>query len=401
MGMNKLKNINNNLVKTGLNRSLLLRILLLSSILSACGGGGTEDVGNGGNETSDTIAPVITLSGSATISLNQGETYTDAGATADDETDGDISTNISVGGDTVDTATVGSYSITYNVSDAAGNIAIQVTRTVNVNATSIVSTYFMPAVNDTGSQIGGNYPSGNNADCSGETITEQDCSFGRDKQAADGNLVRVGDGQAGFDFTKLGVDGTPLAIQNQAWSDIGSEAVGTQWSCVKDNHTNLIWEVKINTVQGGGLHSKEDLFFWYSTDTTNNGGLTGIEKHTNGTSTCTDQIQNDSSTFCNTQAFVGRVNAENFCGSNDWRLPNIHELISIAHYNKSTSPAIDTDFFPNTELSYLPSIQRYTTSTSWVMAFSGDNYLVVYDDGGTRKDLRNQAFSARLVRTAP
>ena len=37
-----------------------------------------------------------------------------------DNVDGDISANIVIGGDTVDTNTAGQYIVTYNVSDAAG-----------------------------------------------------------------------------------------------------------------------------------------------------------------------------------------------------------------------------------------------------------------------------------------
>ncbi|MCF7561630.1 DUF5011 domain-containing protein [Sabulilitoribacter multivorans] len=80
----------------------------------------------------DTTAPVITLNGASTINLEQGDSYTEQGATATDNVDGDISANIVIGGDTVNTSTVGTYVITYNVSDAAGNAATQVTRTVNV-----------------------------------------------------------------------------------------------------------------------------------------------------------------------------------------------------------------------------------------------------------------------------
>ncbi|MDZ4227052.1 MAG: DUF5011 domain-containing protein, partial [Patescibacteria group bacterium] len=50
-----------------------------------------------------------------------------------DDRDGDITADIVVGGDTVDTDTVGEYTITYKVSDAAGNAADEVTRTVIVN----------------------------------------------------------------------------------------------------------------------------------------------------------------------------------------------------------------------------------------------------------------------------
>lgn len=83
---------------------------------------------------SDTTPPVISLLGNATVNHTQGTTYTDAGATASDNVDGDITPNIIVGGDTIDENTAGTYTITYDVSDAAGNAATQVTRTVNVGS---------------------------------------------------------------------------------------------------------------------------------------------------------------------------------------------------------------------------------------------------------------------------
>ncbi|MCT4630137.1 immunoglobulin-like domain-containing protein, partial [Winogradskyella sp.] len=82
----------------------------------------------------DTEAPVITLNGSSTLDLELGDTYTELGATATDNVDGDLTSSIVVGGDVVNTSLVGSYTVTYNVSDAAGNAATEVTRTVNVNA---------------------------------------------------------------------------------------------------------------------------------------------------------------------------------------------------------------------------------------------------------------------------
>ena len=80
----------------------------------------------------DTMAPVITLLGDAELVVSQGDTYEDAGATAEDEVDGDLSAEIQVGGDTVDTSLVGTYVVTYNVSDAADNPAEEVIRTVFV-----------------------------------------------------------------------------------------------------------------------------------------------------------------------------------------------------------------------------------------------------------------------------
>ncbi len=80
----------------------------------------------------DTEPPVITINGATTVSVNQGATYTDEGATASDNVDGDITANITVTS-TVDLSTVGTYTVTYNVSDAAGNAATPVVRTITVN----------------------------------------------------------------------------------------------------------------------------------------------------------------------------------------------------------------------------------------------------------------------------
>jgi hypothetical protein len=81
----------------------------------------------------DTTAPVITLIGTSSVNLIVGDSYTDAGATASDNTDGNITANIVVV-NPVNTNTIGTYSVTYNVSDAAGNHAAQVIRTVNIIA---------------------------------------------------------------------------------------------------------------------------------------------------------------------------------------------------------------------------------------------------------------------------
>ena len=80
----------------------------------------------------DTKAPVITLVGAASIYLINGvdTEYIDSGATVTDNVDTDLV--ITVGGDTVDTSVDGTYTITYDASDTAGNAADQVTRTVTV-----------------------------------------------------------------------------------------------------------------------------------------------------------------------------------------------------------------------------------------------------------------------------
>jgi hypothetical protein len=81
----------------------------------------------------DAVAPVITLNGAASVDVPAGTAYTDAGATADDNIDGDISARVVVN-NPINSTAVGTYTVTYNVQDSAGNAAVQVTRTVNVTA---------------------------------------------------------------------------------------------------------------------------------------------------------------------------------------------------------------------------------------------------------------------------
>lgn len=81
----------------------------------------------------DTIAPVITLTGDSAITLTVGDSYSDAGATATDTFEGDLTEDITVSG-SVDTDTAGEYTLTYSVADSSGNNATTVSRTVTVLA---------------------------------------------------------------------------------------------------------------------------------------------------------------------------------------------------------------------------------------------------------------------------
>jgi hypothetical protein len=104
------------------------------AMAGALGGGvavylndGQANLGRG-----DTEPPVITLSGASNVRIEAGEVYRDSGATAVDNIDGDITGQIVVV-NSVNTAVVGTYTVTYNVNDFAGNEAVTVTRTVAVD----------------------------------------------------------------------------------------------------------------------------------------------------------------------------------------------------------------------------------------------------------------------------
>ena len=107
-----------------------LSVLLSVYLLVSCSGDDSPSQQSSG----DTTAPVISLIGDSPLTLLLGTPYVEAGASASDNLDGDISANIVISG-SVDINTLGTYTITYSVSDAANNES-SITRTV-----FIVDTY--------------------------------------------------------------------------------------------------------------------------------------------------------------------------------------------------------------------------------------------------------------------
>ena len=98
--------------------------LFLALLIVACisDDSSSDNGGNGGGSNNDITAPVITILGEADVSINQYTSYIDAGATATDEVDGDLTSSIVTTG-VVNTSIEGNYVITYTVSDTSGNTA--------------------------------------------------------------------------------------------------------------------------------------------------------------------------------------------------------------------------------------------------------------------------------------
>lgn len=80
----------------------------------------------------DVDIPLIIRNGLAVVDICEDDTYIDAGATANDNCDGNLTSNI-VTFNPVNTSIPATYTVTYNVSDAAINAAFQVTRSVIVH----------------------------------------------------------------------------------------------------------------------------------------------------------------------------------------------------------------------------------------------------------------------------
>ncbi len=140
-------------------------------------------------------------------------------------------------------------------------------------------------------------------------------------------------GTNGFDFTKLDAAGNDLP------------ATATNHTCVRDNVTGLIWQVKLS----GSTY-----------------------------------------TFDETTDYVKNVNATSLCGFNNWRMPDPKELLGIIDHSRYL-PASDTNYFPNT-----------TGSWFWSGSPNADNsdyaWYVNFYDGYADYGYRHEYQLVRLVR---
>ena len=107
--------------------------------------------------TADVTIPEITLVGANPQSIELGTAYSELGATATDNIDGDITGSIVIDASAVDVNTVGDYTVTYDVQDAAGNQATQVTRTVTITADVTIPEITLVGANPQSIELGTAY----------------------------------------------------------------------------------------------------------------------------------------------------------------------------------------------------------------------------------------------------
>jgi len=219
-------------------------VMQYNAVPPSCGAfdyGETEDYTvNLTTGIADTVAPVITLVGASTINLEVGDTYTELGATAEDDIDGNITSSIVITG-TVDTTVAGTYTIYYNVSDVAGNEAAEVTRTVIITESLIA---------------GPNLALGKNTDQSTTT------NNGDDSRAVDGNTN--GNWNAGsVTHTASGI-GEWWLVELGGTYPIGDIDIYNRINCctfrsdditvtVEDDNENVLWSQNITSSSAATL----------------------------------------------------------------------------------------------------------------------------------------------------
>lgn len=93
----------------------------------------------------DVTAPVLTLAGENRIVLEPGTAYEEPGYSAMDDCDGDLTASVRVDGE-VDASTPGTYTLTYVVTDAAGNSSQAVREIVYKDVTAPTLTLYGDSV---------------------------------------------------------------------------------------------------------------------------------------------------------------------------------------------------------------------------------------------------------------
>lgn len=147
-----------------------------------------------------------------------------------------------------------------------------------------------------------------------------DSLYGRDSFQNDDQLLKRGDGDAGFDFTKLDAAGNEL------------DADAESWNCVRDNHTGLVWE----------FDATPELYPW--------GNALNVDP------------------------------GVSLCGLTGWRLPDRQELISLWHFGIADgSVAVDSGYFSDTQKAYYwtatPASSDATGDYAWAVLFDSDPYV--------------------------
>ena len=271
----------------------------------------------------------------------------------------------------VDVTTTLSFKVT--VSDSSGN---QASDTTNIK----LEPRALGLIQDTG--LNKCYSSTNEIACKNANFPGQDADLGRDSVAS--FIDKSGSGRVAFDYTKL----------NEFADELPNSA--TSFSCVRDNINGLIWEVKqrdTGSLPNTALRDRVNHYTWYLENASSvpyTGSVAGAAN-----STC------PSNTNCGVQAYINEVNASNFCGGSNWRLPSYFELLTLIDFGRSNATSLlDDSFFPNLPSSTTLGHLYYWSAQTSVDGRSLSQAFIL--DMKTGNDLaypKSNTAYIRLVRT--
>ena len=200
------------------------------------------------------------------------------------------------------------------------------------------------------------------------------------------------------DYTKLDFRGSKLPKSAQSWS------------CVLDNRSGLVWEVKTDD---GGAHDKDNEYRW---------GGKGVRdvaldllpyRVDDENQRRQSRWDGKGKRYDDWNHLVDSANYERLCGFSDWRVPDLYQLASLlrcrgGRYQNLDDgcagdyqrPTIDIDYFPNNH-----KIVPYWSASPYHHIHEGDSsnntaWLISFDRGdGSAFFLRKYNIHVRLVRS--
>lgn len=162
----------------------------------------------------------------------------------------------------------------------------------------------------------------------------------------------------------------------------------TEWSCVLDNQTGLMWEKKTDD---GGLRDKDHEYSWFE-DSSGYADTRDYLVPENGYNTVPSHAEpygyicNNTLAKCNTKAYAQAVNTKKLCGYSNWRLGTREELVVIAQKQDKAS------FFEG----------YYYNDYGWSSSPYGGSWIWIVDfySGNDNHDYKGSSRYVRLVRSS-
>ncbi|RJG50013.1 Lcl domain-containing protein [Motilimonas pumila] len=216
-------------------------------------------------------------------------------------------------------------------------------------------------------------------------------------------------GEAGFRYVKLDAAGNELNAQ------------ATQWRCVKDEVTGMVWERKgghnelyLATNEPPPAPGEEDNreFYWTAADLSNDNAVNfsypwhDINDNTNGgkpgwilgdgkggalpglplpaaNSICAfDNIARDGDRYCSTNDYVEEANLKGTCGFTDWQVPTVEQFRSIFNYQNlanGSTDILDPTFFDCAGDSCLVDLEGHALYWTATTAAAGPGSALCFD----------------------
>ena len=353
----------------------------------------------------DTQPPHITLNGDTNITILQGDVWSDPGATAVDDVDGEVSVTVK---GVVDTTTIGSYILTYIARDSTGNEASTIREVIVQEANNKAPTAVAKATPTTATQ--GEvvtFDASDSSDSDGQIVSyewkEGDKVLSIEKSFSEDNLS-VGDHTITLTVTD---DDNATANDSITVTISSSESTGE----VKKTGQTKSYDTDGNEVTDGSL--KDDGYYQKGVDSDYTrdddkevvvDNLTGLiwQDNADVESVTKQWLTDENYDICDDNNSAPECydtsgdTATSYCenlelgGYSDWRLPTSKELEGIVDYGR-TDPSIDTSVFQHTSSNY------YWSSTTYEY-YHEDAWNVNFYYGGVYDGTKGNDLYVRCVR---